>query len=106
MNQSQSESHSGSQSVTTNADQNERSPESERRRNKGKLWRDAGDKASWRMLDVSARMTHKNEIANAANLVDPNQMMTALAKEDKRHKQYEEGKKSGSPVKQVDKRPG
>ncbi|KAI0560231.1 hypothetical protein FGB62_120g119 [Gracilaria domingensis] len=105
MNQGQGESQNEIHSTAPSLNQSERSPESERRRNKGKLWRDAEDNPSWRMLDVSARMTHKNELAKAGQLVDLNHMKAAIEKEDARHKQYAEGKQSTSPIKMVDKRP-
>lgn len=82
--------------------ENERSPDSERRRNKGKMYRDSGDGDNRVMCDRSAAQRHIEEMAKVAKLEDSVQRNASRDKEIARHKQYTAGKNSTSPIKQVE----
>lgn len=78
-----------------------RSPESEKRRNKGKLRRMALDKDNARMCDKSAYMKSTHEMAKATRIPNEQEMYLAVQKERQRSEQYQEGIESNSPVKHV-----
>lgn len=80
----------------------QRSPESEKRRNKGKLRRDSGDNDNRAMCDWYAEENHNEELAEAAKISDKRQRNAFIEKEQSRHKEYFAGQNSGSPVRQIE----
>lgn len=85
-----------------NPSQEQLSPESEKRRNKGKMRRDCKDDDNKRMCDNSAVSKNRSELAKAANGPGSDeQRLAAIEKEKSRNQQYSLGQASSSPQKDV-----
>lgn len=76
------------------------SPESQKRRNKGKIRRDCVDESNREMCDRSASAKHNTELAKAGKLGDSDTVFQAVQKEHQRHEQYTLGQNSASPMRE------
>lgn len=80
----------------------QRSPESEKRRNMGKMRRNCGDNYSRLMCDNAARIKHSSELAEASKLSQDEERTKEIKKEHSRYSQYEAGQKASSPIRQLE----
>lgn len=82
--------------------QEEGSPESEKRRNQGKLRRESRDNDNRAMCDWYSNEKHTNELSQAAKLSNVTHRDAVIQKEREWHNEYTAGQKSSSPVKHVE----